>query len=300
MNTTIFPALQPKIRPKFQVDKDTFVFCIMPRSGSHYTLRLLKHLDRALLHETLDIDPDDQTFGFSYLRGLNINCFLHHYSSPLIDNSIIKKHFPKEFCYWNHLTYGGSPPENFYLQARKIIKPSYSRRITVIFIYRNPLDQAVSTIDHWAQHVNNPNPFIPGKSLIGRDVLEWYFKLFYTHYAALSNPRFETLFLRYEDIFLRPELAWGWLARKILQREKPTQYQRELNVAIAASNYESSKHWEEKFGRSLANDQLKDHPTHMLGGGVGKWKNRVNVECEKTCDYHIRRLNIPKSVFDFG
>jgi hypothetical protein len=282
---------------QFKFDKNTYIISTMPRSGTHYTVRFLHNLDYLMLKTNID-----EEFAYrhphNYFSGIGANILLNHYTSPLMHRPLIAGLMLDQFRYWKTLSYNVWNPVSVVESLNVISHGFYTEKARIIFIYRNPLDQVVSSIDHYMNHKDISVSGI-SKTQLANALLGSYFKMFFTHFAAMKLCPIGTYFVRYEDLIQRPTSAWSWIVSKLLDQTDVTALEFEIQSAIDRSNYGSAEQWEATYNRSLANDQVGDHPTHLHGGEVGKWKNYLDQESIELCDKHISGLGIPRNMFVF-
>lgn len=285
----------------FRADKDTFIFCTMPRSGSYYCLRFLLNLDQALLGRSETVSFDKQKFGHHFLEGVDANIVLGHLSSPFLTEKKIKEILPRQYSYWSSLKKWPTFPIDARDELSPLIDKYYPGRISIIFVYRNPLDQAVSLNDHLKNHKNYSAMYRFDANSIEVSI-EWYFKMFFWHFVAAQYIPGATQFMCYENLIQRPEQAWSWIAGRLLGKERLELSMRHVHQAIEMSSYEKSILWQENNRKSLADDQAGESPTHLRGGEVGKWKSRLaglEINPLHSCKKHMENLKIPERSFIF-
>jgi hypothetical protein len=285
----------------FRLDRDTFIFCTMPRSGSYYALRFVLHLDQVLCGIDGELSVKRQRFGHQFLTGIDANVIFHHFTSPFMDEARLRDASLRTYPYWSSLQEFPDYPVDIRKQLMDHIDPFYPGRTRVIFVYRNPLDQVVSAIDHLQNQKSYKNIYRFDAKTV-ETALQWYFKMYYWHFAASQYIVGATQFLCYEDLIRRPVEAWGWLARRLVGADRLADRPGCIEEAMRRSSYKESLLWERKNKVSLANDQDGDQPTHLRGGEIGKWKSKLaglDKDFYAVCIRHMKNLGIPRKAFIF-
>lgn len=180
--------------------------------------------------------------------------------------------------------------KKFVADNLQVFAPDLNSKIRIIYLFRNPLDQAVSYFRHsrhnrdraWTTReegangaqieLTTPSEFLRGGGL------ESYIKQFVT-FAALA-PAFpqNILMVSYEEVMRGPERAFermlGFWNFQLDSAERREAFQRALNSSSSAS----LKNVEAALNASLARDQTEPSESHMRGGEIGKWRRFLSQD----------------------
>ncbi len=293
---------------------DTIVFCVMRRSGTHYTKNFIVALDRLLAEEPYELEDTADIRRFEikeFMPGIRKNIFLNHFwhlfyrkdgSSNYQDKlSYISETVGRvRFEDWRDMVTGEFAIEGY-------PKPFQSALSTFgiwgacqhVFVYRNPLDQIASTIEHIKNHKKPRMRDIANDSKIEELIISDYFKHFLGFYWLFKASFPGLKLVRYEDM-VRDSFRQFTSIANTLGRDLGNEVDQKLvSIAVDSVSYDKSKIEEIRSGNSLARDQIGVNPTHLRGGEIGKWKNTLSDKNHKLVYDFIDHFEVDHDVFIF-
>ena len=276
------------------------VMSTMPRSGTWYNVYLWENLDKLVTGRS---EYDAHRVEFFYPE-LNIHRthshrifpdFLHLAKQRFVDN-------------WSDLDFhtGG-------YDARDDTPNHYSIRsninLSVIYVYRNPLDQIVSFYDHSINHLDkalmappakfgSSQPYRSASDLAMRGGAESYLKQYLTfrYFADQNLP--QLMMVKYEDQMRDPHTQFDEILRFSGANIDPDRRRQLIADAVTLSNPASVSQIEKSENRAIGDDQkIGDGQSHLRGGAIGKWRTRLSAEA---VDYIWRlfgKYNVTESDF---
>jgi len=161
--------------------------------------------------------------------------------------------------------------------------PRSNSAVRIAYIYRNPLDQAVSFFHHilnhkdagmrqWTDEHGGLREFADVWEFIDHSGLEAYIKHYLSfRYMQERYPK-NILMLTYEQLSRDPGAAFtrilGHFGHDLSSPARVAAFTRALQL----SSMDSMKRIENGLGRSLGNDQANPDSRHVRDGAIGKWK----------------------------
>lgn len=278
-----------KIRLQDLVDKKDPRICLVAtqsRSGTWYNRYFFFGLDRLLRGENLDTSQlvsefekqkerffVKDTLGVDYLLIGHATCpgFKEHYRGNFIEKWNELKFFGDGFAH-NHL-------DNVLWQHKKLFDPYYNKNAKIVYFYRNPFDQAVSSFPRLQQHkfiqINyaNEREFLHGASI------DAFIKQFFTFFEMKKIFPDNILTITYEDLVKNPKDIFSRVLSHFGCKIENDEQKSNIKRAIELASIDNLKSVEQKMGRALGNDQIGLGESHFKGGGtIGKWKNYFSKE----------------------
>ena len=168
-------------------------------------------------------------------------------------------------------------------RRKKVFDPYFNRNAKIIYIYRNPLDQAVSS---FVGHQNHKREILrykineSGERELITDVKDYFYsegldafiKQFFTFKAMQALFPKNILILTYEQLIREPEKAFTAALRHFGCKVGGEAGRVKVRKAIELASQQNLREAEKNLGFSLANDRAIPGDTQMRGGAVGKWK----------------------------
>jgi hypothetical protein len=194
---------------------------------------------------------------------------------------------------WNKLKYNGLPNVgNLMIDSRalEILDPSANQEVSIVYCYRNPLDQAVSSYQHAQKHVAKSQLLsmveqngVERLVADARDFLfslgiDSYIKQFLTYRVMKKAYPDNLLLIEYEDLVRSPSLVFAQSLAFMGHPVNSASRQRAFSVALKFSSMESLKRIERQMGHSIADDQVDPEASHISDGAIGKWKRFFNQD----------------------
>ena len=248
-----------------------------PRSGTWSLAFFFQVLDALCTGKnTISIPFRD----FTALNGLGFNLAVYHISCP----GFLSLAPPQAVATWAQLQYphpvlGFDAALNIVDANSDLFYPNMNDGARILYVYRNPLDQAVSIYFHGLEHrstqvadlmkaMKSPNRYAM------KGGFDAYLKQFYTFY--IMKPMFpdQIMMVPYESL-VRERVK---TLREIVSFFAPSitdeRLQQCIEKAHEATTMQRLKYLENMLGHSLGNDQMSSKgPTHIRGGSIGKWKD---------------------------
>ena len=177
-------------------------------------------------------------------------------------------------------------------RRKKVFDPCYNRNSKIVYIYRNPLDSAMSFMKSLENYKNpqvmykkdaagNKLPFESEKDYVYSAGLDAFIKQFFTFKAMREMFPGNILMIRYEDLLREPEKIFTVMLRHFGFASRSDRERDLVRQALELSSQSNLKAAEHNLGTSLANDRARPGDTQIRGGAVGKWKavfNQTDLE----------------------
>ncbi|MFC1811229.1 sulfotransferase domain-containing protein [Thermodesulfobacteriota bacterium] len=302
-----------KIHPRARVG----VVSTMPRSGTVYNKYFFHFYDQLLLgRNSKEIVEEILTNSFptnsinDYGATIGIDAFtLTHFNCPAF-NSYKGKHLKP----WKALNDWGGEKSGFDIGGGLIksnevmVDPSHNPQSRIVYIYRNPLDQAVSFFHHTQNQRNIKyytdalgNEFSFSSSSV-KDYflaagLDAYIKQFFTFYAIKSLFPDNIFMLTYEALMRNPKDHFGKMLKYFGHDPDTLESGTYFNEALQLASRDSMKNIEGKMGRSLSDDQDPTH-RHIRDSRTGKWREHFNDEVLKEIEQRLAHFDLSLYQFD--
>ncbi len=178
----------------------------------------------------------------------------------------------------------------------KLFDPPKNRDAKLVYVYRNPLDQAVSYFRHMQNHKNQDLKYytnLNDKKCLVASVSEYvfvagldsYIKQYLT-WKLMKEKYYNNIFLiKYEELVRNPISIFKKALLHLGHDVDKTKNQELFAQAIRLSSKDSMKNIENLIGHALGNDQIVSSERHVRDGLIGKWKNHLSqsdlIEIEK-------------------
>lgn len=246
----------------------------MPRSGTWMLQLFFLAYEKYLLGEKMTNDMVRENEFLNYQK-IIFNCC--HSIFPefenLASNSFQKKWGKLRFWNDNHFNYG----RNVIASNYGSLTPSKNRDLKIIYLYRNPLDQAISAHRHFLNHIDNtarnPVRMLEIDQFIRFFQAEGYLKQFLTFHHMKANGHNNLLMIPYEYIF-RNMYEGMMKTLKFVGSAPNTDHEHNaFEQALHFISKDNLQTFEKTLGRPLGDDQIdKDNESHIRGGEINKWK----------------------------
>ena len=260
----------------------TALIATMPRSGTWYSFYFLEFLDvylsgRSNLNTRLDLE---------IYHGLKLGKVHIHTICPgfleICQGPLRRKWDELEF-YNPGFNYGY---KRFIAGNENVFAPNRNPGIRIVYIYRNPLDQAVSYFRHTQKHrqssartyVDSTGKEVPIENeqhYLRRVGIEAYIKQYVTYHFMKERFADNIKMIGYENLVRAPDKFFAeilsFLNFELDSEEKRRCFQKARN----STSVTSLKNLEGAIAGPLARDQDDPGESHMRGGEIGKWRRRL-------------------------
>ncbi len=276
----------------------------MPRSGTWYSFYFLEFLDihltgRTNLNTRLDLEV---------YHGLNLGKVHLHTICPgfleICQGPERRKWDDLDF-YNPGFNYGY---ERFIAGNETVFAPNRNRDIRIVYIYRNPLDQAVSYFRHTQKHrqpttrtaidsTGREVAIKDARDYLRRVGIEAFIKQYFTYHCMSERFADNVRMICYENLAREPEKTFmemlNFLNFQIDTEEKWRCFRR----AAKSTTIESLRNLETAIAAPLGRDQGDPGESHMRGGEIGKWRNRLAQDDREFVETRLRDFGL--SLQDF-
>lgn len=263
--TVGWARLKSLITGRSQPDILECLLATMPKSGTWYAFFFIEYFDAFLTGRT-EINKIAKPYDYP---GLGIWKGHGHTMCPGFEEVYYGPHRKK----WDELQFK-MPGINSGYEPYKKLSPLVNREARLAYLYRNPLDQAVSW--HPAPPWDSVGDEIRADlrerivTFFTEKTMESYVKQFFT-WKVMADLYPENIKLfTYEDLMVDPRAVFTQILAHF-GFEIETDFERAcFERALAASQPDELKKIEAEQGHYLGVPGLKG--THMRGGEIGKWK----------------------------
>jgi hypothetical protein len=150
----------------------------------------------------------------------------------------------------------------------------FNRDVRIAYLYRNPLDQAVSHFHHlhWRQRPMEADQFRAGLLAWLREMaIESYIKQYFTYHVMRQAFPGRIICVGYEDLIRAPRERLGEIASHF-GCDVDTSYKRDcFDRALEAVAPSSLREVEAELGHAFGHPEVTQD-SHMQGGEIGKWR----------------------------
>jgi hypothetical protein len=285
----------------------SFYLSTMPRSGTNFLTYFFNYYHMALKDE-LDFDNPipveivkgawngfmESTLGFKWF-------LVSHNFCPGFE-SLCDGNFREN---WNNIVkskYDNNDMNYIFLidKFRNILYPNLNKKVKIIFVFRNPLDQIISLSKHYENHITPiPNSDLKSEESI-MYMINQYIKMYLTYdYMKKLYPE-NIKFISYEELSSNP--------RKIIE-DILEYYNFDLSISNRLKTFDNVldivtpkalRELELRTGKTLANDQKlsSSKESHMRGGKVGKWIEFFSKEDLYLIEKRFNEFGLTLNSFD--
>jgi hypothetical protein len=280
-------------------------FCIiatMPRSGTWMTKFFFYCYNN--LYKSRSI-VDDKIPDFNYYD--KINMAVHHSHTVFPSFTHIYKSGHRND--WDHLDFyvnGYNYGYSFLEANKKYFSPQHNPDLRVVYIYRNPLDQAVSFFQHAQNHKDEKHRYIVqnGQKKYFQDVNDFiitvgitsYLKQFLSFYLVREQYSDQLLFVPYEELKRDLKATYKNILHFMGHEITPLNNNYIMD-ALKFIDMKNLKSLEVKLGHSIGDDQLLFGESHMRGGQIGKWKEHLNNSSLRFVQQKLEKFNLSLDFF---
>ncbi|MBW1702365.1 MAG: sulfotransferase domain-containing protein [Deltaproteobacteria bacterium] len=279
----------------------------MPRSGTWYNHYFFYFYDGILNgHTEFSFElPKDKV---GVIRNIDLDAFLICHSVCL---GFYKYHGQYREV-WDKLNFyvdGYNWAKNIIDSNIRHFDPSLNADVKIVYLYRNPLDQAVSFFRHAQKHKDqrhmqykdrfgNTCAIKTLQEFIFNIGLESYIKQFLTFKVMKDIYSHNILTVKYEELVRKPEQIFkkilNHFGHNIDNEMKASAFQ----TALKLSRMDSMKKIEDKIGHSLGDDQADTNEKHVRDGKIGKWKTHFNNEDIARIEKRLNNFDLSLAQFD--
>ena len=264
------------------------LFCMlatMPRSGTWYSFFFFEYFDSFLTGRT-----PIRTQAMTYLyRGLGITKAHGHLMCPSFPD-----HYKEPLrAAWDSLEFKSDGINSGYEEL--VVKRGQqfdlwrNPQLRIAYLYRNPLDQAVSHFHtlYWREKTMEPDRFRSGLLKWVREVsIESYIKQYFTYHVMRQAYRDSVLCIAYEDLVRAPHKYFKKIALHFGFAVEASEEQRCFEQALQATTTTSMRQLESRLGHAFGHPEIRND-SHIHDGSIGKWQKWLD---EETVTYAENRL----------
>lgn len=243
----------------------------MPRSGSWYSFFFFEYLDayltgRSQIHDVM------RTYAYKGLRITKAHAHLMCPSFPECYNGPYRRS-------WDKLEFKvpgiNSGYDNLVVNEARRFDLRRNPRLRIAYIYRNPLDQAVSHYHtlHWRQRPLDADQFRAGLiDWMRHTSIESYIKQYFTYHAMAAAYPQNIMAVTYEELMRAPREVFERLALHFGFAIRTDEERRCFDGAYQATMPGKLKQLEAKLGHAFGHPEIT-RDSHMQGGEIGKWRH---------------------------
>ena len=257
------------------------IIATMPRSGTWYNYYLFNFYLQLLQGKTnlnARVSPIPivckDTIGLDFM-------FICHTICPGFH-----RHQGKYREAWDRLVFyapGFNSANDFIEKNKKFLDPSLNKGARIVYLYRNPLDQAVSFFRHVLNHKDQRYRYrkdFQGNMVLMTSVreyidhvgLEAYIKQFLTFKIMRDIWPDNIIMITYENLMRDPKAVFLRILKHFGHTVDNPDHLRKVDIAISLSSKDSMKNIENKIGHAVGDDQCDHKERHVRDGAIGKWK----------------------------
>jgi hypothetical protein len=289
--------------PRLNSDELFCMLATMPRSGTWLSFFFFEYFDSFLTGRT-PIRTDATTYSYAGLgitkAHAHLMCpgFVDHYKTGFLRRCKGPLRGP-----WDALEFktpginsGYGPLVENEGHRFDLLR---NRRLRIAYLYRNPLDQAVSHFHalYWREKPMEPDRFRSGLSKWMRDVsIESYIKQYFTYHVMRQSHADNILCLPYEDLVRSPRENFQRITRHFGFVAATDDELRCFDKAIDATTQPSLRQLELQLGHAFAHPEVRND-SHMQGGEIGKWQRWLSEDTVQEVERRFNRFEL--SLRDF-
>lgn len=273
----------------------------MPKSGTWYTKYFFHYYNDYINGANSDGNLNDKEKGIVrfYSKNLSIDKFLvAHTINPLRKEVLNKNSRWKGLEFYVH---GFDWASNIIFKEEGFQDSLNSASLKIVYLYRNPLDQAVSFFRHIQKHKDESLTYYysdDGDKVVFKGAQDYFLHVgmdaYIKQFISYSDYPGDALMISYEQLTTDPENSF----RKIVEYFCGEVHELAFQHALSKSSISEMKSLEESLGRSLGNDQTDQHERHVRDGAIGKWKSHFSEEALKVIQARFAEYGIPLENFD--
>ena len=272
--------------------------CTIPRSGTWYVHYFFEFFDSILTNRS-EIRREHYQILYSSMK-------IYKFHVHSIFPGFIEEYHGRYREKWDRLKFhhdGANSGYQMFSQARDIYYPSNNRIVRIVFIYRNPFDQAVSLFQTrengnsdvfyyekkgGSHPAENPGEFI---RFIG---IQSYIKQFFTFHAMKDKYSKNLLMIPYENLVRNPEAVFKSILHFFECDLNGQRKEKAFRAALNLSSMDSLKQIEQTSGRSIGSNKPG---SHIHGGEIGKWKRYIRPQDLEYCEDRLNEFGLTSNDF---
>jgi len=283
------------------------IIATMPRSGTWYNHYFFDFYHQLLQGKT-DLDgmvssgpiAAKDTIGLDFLLICHAVCpGFHHYQGKYRET-------------WDRLVFyvaGFNHAKDIIEQKIKYLDPFLNKDTRIVYLYRNPLDQAVSFFRHAQNHKDQRHRYrkdFHGNIVLMTSVreyihyvgLESYIKQFLTFKIMKDIWPDNIIMVTYENLMRDPKATFMKILKHFGHNIGNPYHLEKLDIALALSSKDSMKNIENKIGYAFGDDQNNSKERHVRDGAIGKWKGYFNKDDLKSIENGLNLFDLSLADFE--
>ena len=270
----------------------------MPRSGTWYLSLLLRFYNALQQGKPLSVSSSGEAYmqdqvalGVEHIAVFHAICpGFERFQGPTRE-------------IWDRLKFfcdGYDIHQVFMERVRDLLDPSVNPNARIGYLYRNPLDQAVSAyyhaissnrVDREMSVFNNPREYYL------RTGLETYIKQFFTYKTVQEMYPDQIALFRYEDLKRSPRATFEKILRFLGHEPSDRICQSHIQTSLDQASVDSVRKIERTLGHALADDQKDPNGSHIKDGEIGKWKKEFRAEDVEETGAYMAAFGISMELF---
>ena len=273
----------------------------MPKSGTWYTKYFFHYYNDYFNGANSDGVLSEKERGIVriYKDNLKLDKFLVAHTVNPLRRDILKDN-PK----WHELDFyvhGFDWASNIIFQEEGFHDALQTGILKIVYLYRNPLDQAVSFFRHIQKHKDDRHTYCynqDGEKIVFKDTQDYFLRVgmdaYIKQFLSYSDYPNDALMISYEQLTTHPEQSF----RTIIEYFCGEVHEEAFQHALRKSSIGEMKNLEESLGRALGNDQTDQQERHVRDGAIGKWKSHFSTEAVEEIRAKFAEYGIPIENFD--
>ena len=279
------------------------IISTMPRSGTWMLSMFFQAFNELLYSRELE---NDHIREFNYYKKLNIAKYHAHTIFPgFLD--IYNGKFRKNWDKLDFFVIGYNYGYEYLKEKEKDFFPNLNENLKIVYVYRNPLDQAVSYHRHSQKHKDDRHNYvvINNKKRYFTDVndfvelvgIESYIKQYLSYHLVKEKFKSQLIMIPYERLVL-DRTAYLMKISSFIGIDMSKRYMKEnLERAVLLTESDNLKKIEKKVGRALGGDLTDSNESHIRGGEVGKWEKHLSAKTVSLVEKRLKEFDL--SLNDF-
>ena len=270
----------------------------MPRSGTWYISMVLRFYNELLQGKELSVPSRGQSYAQSQvLLGVEHIAVFHAVCPGF-------QHYQGSYrAVWDELGFfhkGFDLFDEFMEKTEYLMDPTLNPNARIGYLYRNPLDQAVSLYHHSLSSSvldDKMAAFQGPRDYCFDQGLDSYIKQFLSYKIMQETCPDQVTLFRYEDLLRSPKLTIESVLGFLGHNPSSTSCQEKLAIALENASMSGVKKMESLLGHSLANDQKDPSSSHVKDGRIGKWKEAFQPGDLDTVEARLNEFGITMDWF---
>lgn len=175
--------------------------------------------------------------------------------------------------------------------------PFVNANVRIIYYYRNPLDQAISSFQHQYQQ-NALSPFKTERDYLFKGGLDSFIKQYFTFCAVARLCPEQVLLVTYETLIRQAAQSFLRVLAFLGHDIRDPAHQERIGIALRLASKDALQQLERQLGHSIAADQIDPTRSHVKDGAIGKWKGYFDQGDVDTVKRRLAEFGMALSEFE--